>query len=484
MRKKRLRLLILVTILFLISIGFAVLTSNLSINGLFNFTPNTWNIYLDNIVVDETSTTTGTPSISEDKDTITFSASLNKPGDYYSFNVDIVNDSTIDAMLGNITIEGITSEYSDYLSCLVTYSNGTQANQNDILYKTARVTLNVKLLYKDITIEQIPEDILNPTISVTINYRQSNNNAVLVEDTNHWNFDYTGNSQEFNIPLNGTYKIELWGAQGETDPAGGSGGSGGYTSGMISLNESEKYYIFVGSMSKIYPDKAVGYNGGGDSQFGGGGSTDIRIVDAIWNDFISLKSRIMVAGGGAGNDSKDIAGSSGGLIGYNGNGQSGTQISGGTGFASGGFGFGGGSGNHGTNGNGGGGSGYFGGSSSFSETSFGGAGGSSFISGHAGCVAIDESSTEDNIVFKNDTSGVDCSSSSSSTYNSLGYNTDQKCSIHYSSKVFRDTVMIDGNGYQWTTIKSGEVVGMPNKNGIGKVTGNTGNGYARITFIG
>lgn len=30
----------------------------------------------------------------------------------------------------------------------------------------------------------------------------------------------------------------------------------------------------------------------------GGGATDIRLVSGEWNDFESLKSRIMVAGGG------------------------------------------------------------------------------------------------------------------------------------------------------------------------------------------
>ena len=43
--------------------------------------------------------------------------------------------------------------------------------------------------------------------------------------------------------------------------------------------------------------------------------------------------------------------------------------------------------------------------------------------------------------------------------------------------------MIDGEGYSWTTVKGNTVVGMPNKNGIGTVTGNTGNVFAKITLI-
>ena len=44
--------------------------------------------------------------------------------------------------------------------------------------------------------------------------------------------------------------------------------------------------------------------------------------------------------------------------------------------------------------------------------------------------------------------------------------------------------MIDGMGYSWTTVKGDTVVGMPNKNGMGTVTGNTGNGFAKITLMG
>ena len=63
MRKKRKALFIIAAIILFISIGFAVLSTNLSINGLFTFPTNTWSIVLKNIVVDDTSVTKTTPSI-------------------------------------------------------------------------------------------------------------------------------------------------------------------------------------------------------------------------------------------------------------------------------------------------------------------------------------------------------------------------------------------------------------------------------------
>ena len=61
---------------------------------------------------------------------------------------------------------------------------------------------------------------------------------------------------------------------------------------------------------------------------------------------------------------------------------------------------------------------------------------------------------------------------------------DITCSMHYSKLFFTDTVMIDGNGYSWTTEEGSEVVGMPTHDGTSTMTGNTGNGFAKITYIG
>ena len=112
----------------------------------------------------------------------------------------------------------------------------------------------------------------------------------------------------------------MWGAQG-----GNSGGQGGYTSGLIDLKKDEQLYLYIGGVGGASPVGAAatiagGYNGGGITKgqdccyrvFGtGGGATDIRLTSGTWNDFNSLKSRIMVAAGGGGRFS---AQSSGGTI--------------------------------------------------------------------------------------------------------------------------------------------------------------------------
>ena len=164
-----------------------------------------------------------------------------------------------------------------------------------------------------------------------------------------WQFSEV-RAHTWNIPVNGTYTMECWGASGGTgmlidyyQPQMNSCnisniyGRGAYAKGSISLTTSSnggKLYIYVGgkgesvvtsqtaqsgwdknSDGKYWKhETAGGFNGGGigtyspsdDHSGGGGGATDIRLTRAhatnnnVWNDATSINSRIMVAAGGGG----------------------------------------------------------------------------------------------------------------------------------------------------------------------------------------
>ena len=268
-------------------------------------------------------------------------------------------------------------------------------------------------------------------------------------------FDYLGSEQQFVVPQTGTYQLETWGAQGGTYD--GIGGLGGYTKGNISLSNFKKLYIYVGEYPKYVSGNCYlsnrndSFNGNKfGSCSGGGGATDVRLVpNDVWYSFNSLKSRIIVAGGGGGATYSGNGGTAGGIAGYQGIGSADNNYPAGIGGnqTSSTFGFG----NRGTSSGGG---GYYGGEAGNSANA---GGGSSFISGHDGCDAIEEESTETNIIHTGQ-------------------------SKHYSGLYFTNTLMIDGNGYKWTTKKE-EYVGMPTHDGLGIMGGNIGNGYARITII-
>jgi hypothetical protein len=213
-------------------------------------------------------------------------------------------------------------------------------------------------------------------------------------------FSYAGKVQEIVAPVTGTYKLEVWGAQGGT----AYGGKGGYASGEIKLNKGQKIYVYIGGQGSSSKNVINGgWNGGGkngdssdSAQSGsGGGSTDIRVGGT------ALSNRLIVAGGGGGGTSEGNkkGGIGGGLTGGNGEaksssyyGRGGTQTAGGkgaTGATNGSLGIGGNgdkaNGSTSDSGGGGGGGGYYGGGGGHgcdnNSSMGGGGGGSSYIGG-------------------------------------------------------------------------------------------------------
>ena len=247
----------------------------------------------------------------------------------------------------------------------------------------------------------------------------------------------------------GRYKIECWGSMST------SGDAGAYTAGDLDVKNTIALYLYIGSYSKTSNQNLSTYNGGGAGSPAGGGATDIRLFPGKWDDFLSLKSRIMVAAGSGSSDCDGIGGIAGGINGSDAGssyaaGKGATQTKGGSGFVSGSFGKGG-SYNISYEGKrpdygAGAGSGYYGGGTGSVIGGCGAGGGSSFISGYEGCDAINESSTEDNIIHTHQ-------------------------SIHYSRIAFTNSIMKDGSATDMP---------LP-KGNTGK--GNNDQGYVRITLL-
>ena len=298
-----------------------------------------------------------------------------------------------------------------------------------------------------------------------------------------FNYDYNTSKQPYTLSIGdiGTFTMRCWGASGGGALTDGKLVAndislGGYTYGELTLTTAQDFYIYVGQHGTdgvLSTDSPGGWNGGGvgswdttdnETAGGGGGATDIRLENGAWDDFASLKSRIMVAGGGGGATyylgARTVKGGYGGGLsgadaalsttkggtqtsGYKfGIGQNGKGVGGPT------------SGNN--VGAGGGGGGYWGGqadqgtgiSYDWKAPYYYGGGGSSFVSGLTGCVAIDESSTEDNIIESKATDNT----------------------VHYSGLKFTNASTIDGNS------------SMPKTDLSGNETGHAGNGYCRIVL--
>ena len=367
-----------------------------------------------------------------------------------------------------------------------------QTTQNNSLKDKGSITITIKDLYEAGLLKGQNNIDMNDKIIVTkkedgtLRYYYVDVKKIKQKD-----FNYTGNQQEYTVQEDGIYQIEMWGAQGGSYCYSQVYNGGSYTSGNIILSAKTKLYIYVGQSTNTqglaaYNGGGIGYasnygNYGENGAYSGGGATDVRLNNGNWDNFNSLKSRIMVAAAGSGRStsgpSANCSTSSeregkpgGGLLGYGISDEyGGKQTTGGSCIYSnyctpGSFGKGGNSiqNNH---ANGGGGGGYYGGAA---ETSAyqqgvsglkGGGSGSSFISGHNGCDAISQESTENNIIH-------------------TGQN------IHYSGLYFTETTMIDGKGCIWTEKLTTNCPGIPKPDKTGIEMGHSGNGYARITYLG
>ena len=138
--------------------------------------------------------------------------------------------------------------------------------------------------------------------------------------TKYVGFSYIGREQVYTIPQTGTYKLETWGAQGGSATYDGieyRGGAGGYATGTKSFSKGEKIYIYigeeggsaVGNASTSTNNGKTGYNGGGYGNVylnnsaggGGGGATHIAKVTGLLKNLSSNTSSILlVAGAGGG----------------------------------------------------------------------------------------------------------------------------------------------------------------------------------------
>src|SRR5699024_6043165 len=93
-----------------------------------------------------------------------------------------------------------------------------------------------------------------------------------------YDFIYKGETQYFEAPYTGNFKLEAWGAEGGHSGSA-KGGKGGYSSGIVHLKQGEIIAIEVGGAGT---KEQKGYNGGGISGTAdvyGGGASDIRVGD-------------------------------------------------------------------------------------------------------------------------------------------------------------------------------------------------------------
>ena len=232
----------------------------------------------------------------------------------YNINLEVLNNSTlssnfIDVMLENNDIKEI--------NLLSNFDNTDKVNTNSI--ESRKLTIGILKSQEsknyslrlwidyNTTLEDLNNEIKTFKSKIVVVGKPINFNYA---GDMVFNFDYTGSEQTFIAPVSGTYRLETWGAQGGS-VGDFAGGFGGYSTGIIKFNQSEKLYINIGGSGNT-GSNIGGYNGGGsirsngieyESDFGrsGGGATHIAIKSGILSTLEEHRDTIvMVSSGGGG----------------------------------------------------------------------------------------------------------------------------------------------------------------------------------------
>lgn len=117
---------VLAVTIMVMSVGYALYSQTLNINGTATFSKANWDVHFDTGTFNETSTIKSTTH-NVGNTLITYEVTLPRPGTEYSFTVNAKNFGTIDAVLKGITLSGLTAAQQAYITYNVSY-NGTVYN--------------------------------------------------------------------------------------------------------------------------------------------------------------------------------------------------------------------------------------------------------------------------------------------------------------------------------------------------------------------
>lgn len=171
---------ILALAILVMSIGFALSDVDLTMTGNTEVKSASWDIHFKEDSFNESvgSVTATNPVI--DATTVTYSVTLEKPGDFYEFEIDVENGGTFDAVLKSITLSELDAAQKKYLTYKVKY-NGTDyttttnldSNTNTLTKNGGTEKFTVRVDYIQPASEvDLPATDVNLTLTTTLLYVQ------------------------------------------------------------------------------------------------------------------------------------------------------------------------------------------------------------------------------------------------------------------------------------------------------------------------
>ena len=182
-KSKKMYVVFVIVALLCVSVGYAVLNSTLIINGKSNISKNTWNVHFENIMIRNGSITASVePAIINNTTISNFELTLDKPGDFYEFTVDVKNSGTIDAMIDSVVkTPNLTDTQKKYIDYIVEYQNGEDILKNQLVKANELVRIKVRVAYKnDLSSSDLPSSAEILTLGLDINYVQADDSGIEV----------------------------------------------------------------------------------------------------------------------------------------------------------------------------------------------------------------------------------------------------------------------------------------------------------------
>ena len=178
---------------FSLTLVYAALSTTLNIIGIAQINNASWDIHLENVVVNPYSVSIDPKIIDNDK--ITFTADLTTPGEFYKFTVDIVNSGSIDAMVESIIKSPeLTTDQKKYLKYEVEYVGGASINETQLIKSGEKKTISVFVSYRnDIPISDLPTNEINLNLEIRLVYVQANSlGTEVLDNSSKYNITYVG----------------------------------------------------------------------------------------------------------------------------------------------------------------------------------------------------------------------------------------------------------------------------------------------------
>ncbi len=166
-----------------LTIVYAAMSAVLRISGSSEIVASSWDIHLENVEVKSGSVSANTPQITGTS-SVGFDVSLNTPGEFYEFTVDVVNEGTIDAMIDSVVkTPNLTIEQAKYIKYEITYENGESISTKQTLKKGTTTPIKVRVEYrKDVVASDLPSNTTELSLKLILIYVQSDGSGSEIVD--------------------------------------------------------------------------------------------------------------------------------------------------------------------------------------------------------------------------------------------------------------------------------------------------------------